>query len=215
MPRFSWQPACSPHCSKHSEKILGAAKVAPFFLSIWRILSAMNKGTCIVAGNAWTLHDDLNRARSVVGDVPVIAVNGAAREVKAVVLFSAHPDRFMERGYEWIRHQKRLFGPDFTVHGATHKPDMPWVEHWWGPLPGGGGSAWGARKVAKLMGFSTVVLCGCPLSPGNYAGDRPGLIMTRPEIVGQYASEIASDTGWHEGCYSMSGATREILGCFR
>lgn len=63
------------------------------------------------------------------------------------------------------------------------------------------------------MGFDTAVLCGCPLTPGNYTGHRMGMNMAKPEIVGQYASEIASDTDWHKGCYSMSGATREILGC--
>ena len=170
-------------------------------------------GSCIVAGNAWCLHEDLAAARKIIGDSPVIAVNGASREVKAIALYSVHPQRFIEKGSEWLRHQRRLFGDGFTVH-SSNKPkhgDLPYVQYWW-TIPGGGGSAWGARKVAKLMGFDTVVLCGCPLLPGNYTGHRMGLNMTKPEIVGQYASEIASDTDWHKGCYSMSGKTRDILG---
>jgi hypothetical protein len=63
------------------------------------------------------------------------------------------------------------------------------------------------------MGFDTVVLCGCPLLPGNYTGHRMGMLMTKSEITDQYAAEIASDVDWHEGAYSMSGKTREILGC--
>lgn len=170
-------------------------------------------GSCIVAGNAWCLHDDLEQARKIVGDVPVIAVNGASREVKAVALYSAHPHRFVEKGCEWIRHQRRLFGDGFTVH-SSNKPkhgDLPYVQYWW-HIPGGGGSAWGARKVAKLIGFSKVVLCGCPLLPGNYTGYRPGMLMTNPDVVAQYAREIASDVNWLAGAFSMSGATREILG---
>ena len=142
-----------------------------------------------------------------------MAVNGASREIKAEFLFSYHPHRFVERGSEWIRHQRRLFGNTFTVHGASFKPDMPWVDFWWEKARGGGGSAWGARKVSGLMGFSPVILCGAPLVPMNYTGHRLGMIMTKPEIVSQYAREIEADIDWHVGCYSMSGATRDILGC--
>ncbi len=170
-------------------------------------------GVCIVSGNAWCLHQDLTEARKIVGDVPVIAVNGASKEVKAIAIYSVHPQRFIERGYEWIRHQSRLFGDGFTVHSSNKEKngDLSYVQYWW-HIPGGGGSAWGARKIAKLMGFTTVVLCGCPLTPGNYADHSMGMNMTKPEIVGQYAREIESDVDWHEGCYSMSGATKAILG---
>lgn len=172
-----------------------------------------HSGPVLVCGNAWCLHEDLAAARKILGDVPVLAVNGASREVKAIALYSCHPHRFVEKGSEWIRHQRRLFGDGFTVH-SSNKPkhgDLPYVEYWW-TIPGGGGSAWGARKIAKIMGFTTVVLCGCPLLPMNYASDKLGMNMTKPEIVGQYASEIALDTDWHEGAYSMSGKTKDILG---
>lgn len=169
-------------------------------------------GPVIVAGNAWCLHDDLAAARAKVGDVPVIAVNGAALDVKAIALFSYHPQRFIERGCEWIRHQRRLFGQDFSVHASKYEAGIPYVQHWWEDTRGGGGSAWGARKLAWLMGFDPVILVGCPLAPGNYTGHRPGLIMTKSEVVAQYASEIESDVDWRDGAFSMSGRTREILG---
>lgn len=171
-------------------------------------------GSCIVAGNAWCLHDDLAEARKIIGDVPVIAVNGASREVKAIALYSVHPQRFVELGCEWIRHQRRLFGEGFTVHSSNKSMhgDLPYVQYWW-EIPGGGGSAWGARKIAKLMGFSTVVLCGCPLLPGNYSGHRPGMNMTRDDIIAPYRQQIEMDTDWHDGCYSMSGWTKEFFGC--
>lgn len=167
-------------------------------------------GICIVAGNAWCLFEDLEKAPKA----PIIAINGSSREVKAFALFSYHPERFIEPPYSWIKRQQK-FRLDFTVHATNHKKngDLSFVDYWWEGARGHGGSAWGARKVAKLMGFEQVILCGCPLTPGNYTGHRPGDLMTRQSVVDRYASEIESDKEWHEGCTSMSGATREILGC--
>ena len=171
-----------------------------------------HEGPALVVGNAFCMADDLAAAHAIFGDVPVIAVNGAAREVRAAFLFSAHPARFVEPGYEWKKHQIRLFGGGFTVHGARERPNMPWVDYWWGAMPGGGGSAWGARKLAFFLGFSPVILCGCPLVPGCYAGYRPGMVMATAEGVEPYRREIEADKEWHEGAFSMSGKTKEILG---
>lgn len=184
----------------------GGGRSAPLY-------TEKHTGPAIVAGNAWCLHEDLENARKIVGDVPVIAVNGASREVKAVALFSFHPQRFVEKGCEWIRHQKRLFGPDFTVHASKYIENMPYVQHWWEDARGSGGSAWGARKLAWLMGFDSVILCGCPLLPGNYAGNKPGMIMAKEQYISPYRDQIAEDTVWHHGCFSMSGWTREFFGC--
>jgi len=168
-------------------------------------------GACIVAGNAFNLMDDLVAAKKLFPDAPILAVNGASQWVYAFALFSYHPQRFMEPPYSWINKQRSLHS-EFTVHGAHRQDDMPFVDYWWEGARGKGGSAWGARKVAKLMGFDTAILCGCPLVPGNYHNHKLGLLMTRKDVVDQYAAEIASDADWHEGAYSMSGATREILG---
>lgn len=164
-----------------------------------------------MAGNAWTLPDDLIRASVLYPKAPVIAVNGAAAEVKAIALFSYHPQRFVANGFEWIRRQNRLHS-DFTVHGSKFVSACPMVQYWWEDARGGGGSAWGARKLAWLLGFDPAVLVGCPLEPGPYAGYKPGQIMTRQEVTEQYAQEIAEDKNWHTSAYSMSGRTRDILG---
>ena len=167
-------------------------------------------GPCIVAGNAWCLHDDLESARSMVGDAPVIAVNGAAREVKALALYSKHPERFLS--LRWIHHQRRKFGGGFTVHGSRFTTDCPHVDHWWKDARGGGGSAWGARKLAWLMGFDPVILAGCPLEVGSYAGHKLGWSMTKPDVINGLRQGIEAEPEWHEGCYSMSGWTGEFLG---
>ena len=76
-------------------------------------------GPVIVAGNAWCLHDDISEARKTWPDAPVIACNGAAREVKAIALYSRHPERFTEHPYDWIGRQRRKFGDGFTVHSSN------------------------------------------------------------------------------------------------
>ena len=173
--------------------------------------SFAHSGLCIVAGNAACLHEDLKSVWDKYPETPVIAVNGAAREVKAIALYSKHPDRFMS--LRWIHHQRRKFGFSFSVHGSKYVEDMPWVNYWWEDTRGGGGSAWGARKLAWLMGFETVVLCGCPMIPGPYVGNHNMQgFMYRKDVVDNFRSEIKKDTEWLEGVHSMSGWTRELLG---
>lgn len=177
----------------------------PFFLSM-NTYPLKHSGPCIVAGNAWTLPDDLERARKIFPDAPIIAVNGASREVKAFALASQHPQNFT--GARWVHHQRRLFGDGFATHSHELHPN---VDYQW-DVRLGGGSAWMARKIAGLMGFNTVVLVGCPLSPGNYANHRPGILMTKQNVVDELLRQIEADKDWHKGCYSMSGRTRDILG---
>lgn len=173
----------------------------------------VHAGTVIVAGNAQCLHDDLRRAFDRFGDAPVIAVNGAAREVKAFALYSKHPERFIAN--RWADHQKTKFGDDFTLHGGRVALSCTHVDYWWPKCYGGGGSAWDARKVARRMGFDLVVLCGCPMEPGPYVGGHNiGGFMNRKDVVEGFQDEIAADVGWHDGVVSASGWTRKILGGF-
>ena len=113
------------------------------------------------------------------------------------------------KGGHWIQKQYR-FHEDFTVHGSAFHENMPWIDYWWESARGGGGSGWGARKLASLLGFSAVILCGMPLEPGNYASGLSKL-MKNPEIIDNLRREIESDVDWHEGVTSMSGWTREFL----
>ena len=170
-----------------------------------------HSGACIVAGSAWCLHEDLKEAWRLYPDSQVIAVNDASLEVKAFALFSYHPQRFIERPFCWIEKQKK-FGTDFTVHGSKFIENMPFVNHWWEGARGGGTSAWGAMKVAKLMGFEKVIFCGCPISPGNYTGYKLGKIMAQQKTIDRYRKEIEADKKWHDGCSSMSGWMRDFLG---
>lgn len=167
-----------------------------------------HSGPVLVCGNAYNLHDDLAKAPK---GLPIIAVNGASGEVKADFLYTKHPMRFVERGYEWIVRQRR-FHEDFTVHGSKFHERMPHVQYWWEAARGGGGSGWGARKLATLLGFNIVILCGMPLDPGGYAGGRLSKLMNKPDVIDGYRREIEEDTEWHEKVVSMSGWTADLLG---
>lgn len=169
--------------------------------------SLSHSGPVLVCGNAYNLHDDLERARQLYPDAPVIAVNGATGELQAFALYSKHPEKMPQ----WIKRQ-RQFGNDFTVHGSKYRTDCLWVDYWWEDARGGGGSAWGARKVATLMGFYPVILCGAPLDPGGYASSPIAKLMRREDVINNFRREIESDVEWHEGVYSMSGWTRDFLG---
>ena len=154
--------------------------------------------TCIVAGNAASLHSDLKGL-----DYPIIAVNGASREVKAFALFTQHPDKFPK----WVRYQQR-FHQDFKVYSCVESPHSILKD-----IPKGGGSAWGARKLATILGFDKVILCGCPMTPGPYVGNHNlGGFMHRKDIVDELFGQIKRDVDWHKGCISMSGRTKELLG---
>ena len=174
-----------------------------------------HSGPVLVAGNAWCLHDDLERARDIYPRAPVIGVNGASREIEVFALYSGHPDQFITRS--WIANQKRLFHDDFTVHSSTLdlglRERCAWVDHWWDGAQGGRGtSAWGARKLAHFMGFDLVILCGAPLVPGPYAGYRLGGQMAKPKAMQRYCKIVKAETEWHKGALSMSGYTAKILG---
>ena len=156
------------------------------------------------------MHEDIARARELYGDLPVIAVNGAAREVKADFLYSKHPERFVEAGGYWIARQQ-VFHTTFEVHGSAFHEDMPFVDYWWEAARGGGGSGWGGRKLATCLGFDSVILCGTPLVPGGYARGISKL-MNRQDVIDNFRREIEADIEWHAGATSMSGWTRELLG---
>lgn len=184
----------------------GGASLPPY--------TCTHSGPVLVCGNAWCLHDDVERARGIYPDAPIIAVNGASGNVKAFALFSLHPQKFPG----WIGLQKDKFGGDFTVHGcATGEKAqrnlriMPFVDHWW-EASAGGTSTWAARKMAHFMGFDLVVLCGMPLEKGGYQGGKLAKLFMKDEVIAHYRTLIMKDRRWHEGAVSMSGWTREILG---
>lgn len=169
-------------------------------------------GPVLVCGSAVCLYDDLKRAREIFPYALTIAVNGASKLVPAIALYSKHPERFIER--RWLDGQRFFFGNYATVHADVKAATRPsCIDYWWSGLWGGGGSAWDARKLAFYMGFSPVVLCGCPLEAGPHVGSHGfASFMHREDVVDAMRKGLEEETEWHRGAYSMSGWTRELLG---
>lgn len=167
-------------------------------------------GPALVAGNAWTLEEDLAAARAAFGDLPVIGVNGALGQIRVDHAYSHHPARFIS--HRWLKYQKVRFDSRPVVH-ASSEAALDHVDHVWPDAAGGGGSAWGARKVAWLLGYDPVIMVGAPLTAGKYAGHVLDTgHMHREHVVNDLRAGIVREVEWHEGAFSASGWTAEFLG---
>lgn len=188
----------------------GAFAVPPYLFQ--------HHGPVIICGNAWCLFDDFKAAAALFPYAPVIAVNGAAQNVRADFLFTQHPRKFPN----WIEQQRSRFWGRFTTHaaGKAHTrtklgvvpDDWSFVDHWWDGVATGGTSGWGARRMAAAMGFDEVILCGMPMTPGGYAEGGISKSNHNPETMEHYQQQILRDTDMHDGVSSMSGFTREVFG---
>lgn len=162
-------------------------------------------GTALVCGAAATLTEDYERATEMRPDATVIGVNDVSEVLKLDHLFTLDPEK-VGKWHEW---QTRLFGWGYLAHSnrAADGIDVSWPE-----IEGKGTSAWAAAKMARLMGFEEVILCGAPLDPVPYVKRGPAQAFVRPKMLDTHRSYVAADTEPHDVIRSMSGWTREVLG---
>ena len=169
-------------------------------------------GPVLVCGNAWCLLEDIRAARQIMRleYAPVIGVNGSSAHVRMQFLFSRHPQHLKK----W-RDKQATRGHEFTVHcggDAGDAPRFPWVDYWWKDVGGQGTSTWSARKLARHLGFSEVILCGMPLEPGGYCRNPMTKHFRQQPKIDWYREGVKKDEAWHDGVCSMSGWTREFFG---
>lgn len=175
----------------------------------------VHAGPVMVCGNGWPLHEDLARARGIYPAAPVIAVNDAAHFVPADFLFSKHREKLAG----WAAAQRQAFQTTFTVHSGVPWPhrkreDFPAVQYWWPGANNGGSSGWCAARLAWMMGFRRIVLCGVPIAPGPYSDGSEGKDWHSGN-VDQFAALrrfITNEKWLHPFVSSMSGWTLELLG---
>ena len=171
------------------------------------------EGTCLVMGSAWPMLKDMERALRIRPGAKIMAVNRAAQFVGADFLFTLD---CWNAAY-WRKLQEQAFGPGFTYHAARWagnktKDDFPWVDHWWPAAQGSATSSWGATKVAFMMGFHEVILCGVPLEPAPYADGVVAPTFDEKTNVDLMRRKIQEDTWAHPFVTSMSGWTMEFFG---
>ena len=170
-----------------------------------------HSGCVLVCALGPGLFEDLEQARVLRPNAPIIVVNMAAKRLKGFAIFSMHPDRMRLFANE----QRKRFGDDFTTHTGklSYNPRKhPGVDYWWKGSAGRGTSGWQAARLADLMGFDEIILCGVPLIPGGYADGTPTKLMHKPKVINFYKPQIERDTDLHHKVRSMSGWTRDLLG---
>lgn len=174
----------------------------------------IHSGTCLVVGTAWTMWEDLERARLLRPEHTIFGINRTGEFIRCDLMFSI--DRSKIAG--WRALQERNFGKGHFIYhswkptaGTTHA-DYPEIDYWWPHSTNGGTSSWSAVKVAKFMGFDEIILCGVPLSPGDYADGKKAETFQSEAHVRNSREAIKMQTWAHENVFSMSGWTRELFG---
>lgn len=173
----------------------------------------MPKYDFLICGNAVTLADDFERARALLPDAQVVAVNAAGAHVPADYLFTLHP----RKADEWKRRAAKRAGKYVPLVSSGHptkcRPVFPWVDKWAWDCAGRGTSAWGAVKwVRNYRDARVVVLCGAPIVAGISKNAELIKAWKHEEVAASYQEYIRGDTAYHHNTYSMSGWTREFFG---
>lgn len=149
-----------------------------------------------------------------------MAVNYAVRGIFADWIFTFHPELAQVfRALSW--NQEALV--HCCVHNGSRGLDhYPNVNVWWPRLAAGGGSSWGAARVALHMGYTEVIFAGVPLDPnGGYAWPVPGPSVPNWSLSGRGEANATSMARHmrHEAAgpfgrqvWSMGGATAIIFG---
>ena len=175
-----------------------------------------HNGTCIVAGAAWTLQDDLLRALELRPAAKIFGVNRAARVQRCDFLTAV--DRQNAAGYR--RDQDVGFGAGgYTFHawkpkGTDSEADYPAVDYWWPKLWVGGTTSWFAARVARAMGFDEIILCGVMFEPGPHCDNSPAPAFDSGawRSVLNMRNAVERDRAMHPHVRAMNGWPRELLG---
>lgn len=180
-----------------------------------------HSGTLLVVGSAPCAIEDYNAARKLYPRARVMAINEAAGLVPCDFIASLHPEH-MRR---FLKLQKEKFGRQPTTHAAAPDAYFEAVDFYWHKTHTGGTSAWCGVLIGKEMGFTSIVLCGCPMVGGDgYAINtkthsekeerRFGLSAASSSIVRSHKAALADAVASGQGSNvtSMSGYTRELLG---
>lgn len=181
-------------------------------------LAGKYTGTVLICGSAPCIHDDYAAARANRPDAAVIAVNEAAQVVWADFIVSVHNEQL-----EGFR-AKSLNKQALTLSGGRIREGAVF-DCWFSQCNSGGTSAGSAIRIAKKMGFTEIILCGCPITGGDGYFNRPyapqKLLPTRVGLHSKDANAIrihqsnlakeaaASD---YSMVRSLSGFTKELFG---
>lgn len=194
----------------------------------------------LVVGSAPCLFDDVRRAMSIRPFASLMLVNGACTALEnAEHVLAGHE----EKAEMFARERRERFpnAPPWRLHACCNMKRCSWyAERFpsvtdWHPHEVGVGatSASKAAKLAFILGFDEVILCGCPMNQeGYFAGEaevpqhimcdrigsfgmsRYGVPVQETRIIKGYREKlkVLAETEFKGRVFSMSGFTRDCLG---
>lgn len=119
--------------------------------------------TVIVCGSAPCLLEEYKVVKEARPDSKVIAVNEAVAGVWADFLVSYHVEKF--------NYFKSIsLNPDIKSHtgkGYKNEDEERQIDYRWPEIWIGATSAGDAIQIAKKMGFSEIIMVGCPMNGGD------------------------------------------------
>ncbi len=171
--------------------------------------------TMLVVGSAPCLYEDVEQALKLRPFSTLMLINGACTAIEnAEHVLAGHEEKA-----EFFAEARRKAFPDappWRLHANTmeHRRNemkhlCPSVTDWW-PFEKGIGStsASKAAKIAKMMGFGEVILCGSPLDDSGYfAGEGKGIPQNRSCLRVGDAGFSSHITPHHTGQYSTQPGT--------
>ena len=170
----------------------------------------MGERTMLVVGSAPCLYADLEEALKLRPFAEVMLINGACTAIEnAEHMLAGHE----EKATFFAEARRKAFpgAPFPRYHGCTRKHREAEMRHicpditdWW-PLEMGicSTSASKGAKIAKLMGFTEVILCGSPLDDSGYfPGEGKGIPQNRSCLRVGDPGFSSHTTPHHTGQYS-------------
>ena len=197
--------------------------------------------TMLVVGSAPCLFADVQRALKLRPFASLMLVNGACTAFESAEHVLAGHE---EKAEFFARERRERFpnAPPWRLHATSHphrlatsKQLFPSVTDWWPHEVGvGATSASKGAKLAFILGYDEVVLCGCPLNePGYFQGEANvpqhvmcnrigdhgvahglGIPVQETRIIKAYRERFKqlAETEFKGKVFSMSGYTRDCLG---
>lgn len=184
----------------------------------------------LVCGSAPCVFDDLAEARELYPDHEVMTINGACTVIADAQHMLCGHTALAE---EWVAARKVAYpGKPVQVHAgylvkhAKEREQRPSVTRWWTNVSSGATSAGKAALIGLQLGFSPIVLCGCPMNGGGYVKGEavvPHILGCArvgddknkdKKIIKRYRERMAElALGEFSGVvFSMSGYSRQVLG---
>lgn len=177
------------------------------------------QGCVLICGSAPCLIADFHLAKQYRKEAAVMAINDAVSVVRADFLATLHPE-------DSLKFMRKNLNPSTVIVTGQHYNAEHHVHFWFTDCNSGGTTAGSAIKIAKAMGYSEIILCGCPMRGGDGYFDAPpkpnkfGMSMrfgnapSTCRVVRTHQEHLAFEA--HAADYSMvksmSGWTAELFG---